>query len=183
MLAGMEKQPLCLDQTSEAPALAGEPGQVGFIPCFCQCVTWQGWSSWTQIPPPLSAESREPESSSSPSSSQWHLLPQGDLHSLLWEAVNYTPITAWKWLGKYFERCEELCRNHCFVSRLWMEKGEPRRSSWQKICWMLSILTAPLPLFFPPFLISFPFYTCYSKPDETIVSKLIFFSLPDFCCQ
>lgn len=54
-----------------------------------------------------------------------------------------------------------------------MEKGEPKNL----VADLLDIIhphsTAPPSL--PPFLISFPFYTCYSKPDETIVSKLIFF--------
>lgn len=155
-------------------SLAGESGQVVFTPCSCQCVTWQGWATWIQIPPLLVKAGSQEESCSFPSSTQWRAIPQGDLHSLLWKAVNYTPITGWKWLGKYFERRRNFVETTA-LSHFWMEKGELKGSPWQMICWTLFILTVLLPLFFPLFLIFLLFYTCYSKSDETIVSKLIFF--------
>lgn len=123
-LVGVEKQPppawtTLLKLTGLA---AGESGQVRFTPCSCQCVTWQGWAAGIQIPSSPTKAGSQAESCSFPSSAQQHAVPQGDLRSLLWKAVNYTPITAWKWLGKYFERW----RNFVETTALWVTYGRKK---------------------------------------------------------
>lgn len=118
--------PSHLDQASEALLPCS---QVRFTPCSCQCATWQGWAAWILIPSPPVEAGSQAESCSFPSSTQWHALPQGNLRSLLWKAVNYTPITAWKWLGKYFERR----RNFVETTALWVTYG------WKKANWKISL--------------------------------------------
>lgn len=79
---------------------------------------------------------------------------------LLLEAVSHTPITAWKWLGKYFER-QKLLRNHCCVSHV---HGKRWTDKFSLASHLLTIpcpgSTAPFP---PSFSYLLAFKPCCSK--------------------
>lgn len=140
VVLGMVKQSSCLEQAFEVRWSHS-----------CQRVTWHSWAAWAQISTPewkVGARcDLQPAQQCLMASCAW-----GWLACLLQEAVSHTSITAWKWLGKYFERQKHF-RNHCCVSHTCMEKGEPTSSPWQAIFWPFLVLAAPLPFLLPPSLI------------------------------